>query len=274
MTSALLRRLVRLEARAGQALPAATGPILDRLRADPTQIFTRLGLEPDRWQTSLLYSDAPRMLLLCSRQAGKSQTAAAVALKTALLAPQSLILLLSPSLRQSGELFRDKFLPLYRRWTNACPARRETALELELANGSRIVSLPGTEQTIRGYSGVKLLVIDEASRVADALYCAVRPMVAVSHGRLVALSTPFGKRGWFHDEWHSTSSWERVRITAEECPRIPASFLAEERLALGPRWYRQEYECSFEETIDAVFSSEDIAAAFQHDGRPMFTRQP
>jgi hypothetical protein len=45
-----------------------------------------------------------------------------------------------------------------------------------------------------------MLVIDEASRVDDTLYLAVRPLLAVSGGRLVALSTPFGKRGWFHDE--------------------------------------------------------------------------
>src|SRR5207244_4416310 len=119
-------------------------------------------------------------------------------------------------------------------------------LRLELANGSRIVSLPGDEATVRGFSGVALLVIDEAARVNDALYYSVRPMLAVSQGRLVSLSTPFGKRGWFHDEWFGEGDWERVKITAEECPRIPATFLAEERRALGERWYKQEYLCSFE----------------------------
>ena len=70
------------------------------------------------------------------------------------------------------------------------PVVAESALRLELANGSRVVSLPGDEKNIRGYSGVTLLVIDEAARVADELYYAVRPMLAVSQGRLVALSTP------------------------------------------------------------------------------------
>ncbi|HZZ80266.1 MAG TPA: terminase family protein [Gemmataceae bacterium] len=127
------------------------------------------------------------------------------------------------------------------------PAVGETLHHLQLANGSRILSLPGTEKTVRGYSGVALLIIDEAARVDDALYRAVRPMLAVSKGRLIALSTPFGKRGWFHDAWHSEEPWQRLRITADECPRISASFLAEERRALGERWYRQEYLCSFED---------------------------
>src|SRR5208282_1075770 len=100
-----------------------------------------------------------------------------------------------------------------------------------LANGSRIVSLPGDEKNIRGFSGVALLVIDEAARVLDSLYCSVRPMLAVSRGRMVALSTPYGKRGWFHDEWHGAGEWQRVRITAPECPRITAEFLAEEKRA-------------------------------------------
>ncbi len=74
-------------------------------------------------------------------------------------------------------------------------------MTLRLENGSRIVSLPGTEGTVRGFSGVALLIVDEASRVDDALYHAVRPMLAVSHGKLVLLSTPWGKRGFFYREW-------------------------------------------------------------------------
>jgi len=113
-------------------------------------------------------------------------------------------------------------------------------------------------------------VIDEAARVDDALYVAVRPMLAVSGGRLIALSTPYGKRGWFHDEWHNEANWQRVRVTAEECPRITKEFLAEERRALGDRYYRQEYGCDFVETVDAVFSFEDIQAARSSDIEPLF----
>jgi hypothetical protein len=200
------------------------------------------------------------MLLLCCRQAGKSTTAAALSLRTALLEPASLTLLLSPSLRQSGELFR-KVVDLYRRLGGPVPVAQESALRLELANGSRVISLPGTEDTVRGYSGVGLLVVDEASRVPDPLYFAVRPMLAVSRGRLVALSTPFGRRGWFHDEWEGTNAWGRTCVTALECPRIGRDFLLEEERALGPRWFAQEYLCSFEETVDAVFSAADIRDA-------------
>jgi hypothetical protein len=218
------------------------------------------GLAPDRWQAAVLRSHAPRMMLNCSRQAGKSSVAAAVALLTALREAPALVLLLSPSLRQSEELYR-KTRGLYDALPCPVATARATGVELELANGSRVVSLPGTEGTIRGYSGVALLVVDEAARVSDALYCAVRPMLAVSQGRLLALSTPFGRRGWFYDEWTGGQGWERVRIPADQCPRIPREFLDQERRAIGDRWFRQEYGCEFQEMIGAVFSGADIEAA-------------
>src|SRR5262249_6770208 len=150
------------------------------------------------------------------------------------------------------------------------PAVRETALQLELANVSRVLSLPGTEGTVRGFSKVSLLIIDEAARVSDPLYYAVRPMLAVSRGRLVALSTPFGQRGWFHAEWTGAGDWERVRVTADQVPRITKEFLAEERRALGERFYAQEYMTSFESTIDAVFDYRDIQAALSDNVQPLF----
>jgi hypothetical protein len=227
-------------------------------------------MPPDPWQERLLRSSSSWLLLLCSRQAGKSLSASALALRTALAEAPALILLLSPTQRQSGELFRDKFLRLYQPWRQAVPPIRETALTLELANGSRVVSLPENEEGIRCYSGVNLLVIDEASRVSDALYKAVRPMLAVSRGRLIALSTPFGRRGWFFEEWTSSRRWERTCITARDCPRITPEFLAEERQALGERWFNQEYLCTWEDAVGAVFSQADIHRALADDVQPLF----
>jgi hypothetical protein len=254
-----------LEARLLRGRPAPT----DRFWAEPSRVLAEAGLPPDPWQADVLGSTAPRLLLLCTRRAGKSLTAAALALLTALVEAPATVLLLSPTQRQSGELSRDMFLRLYHALGRPVRARRETALTLELANGSRVLSLPGNEGGIRGYSDVALLVVDEASRVPDDLYAAVRPMLAVSRGRLLALSTPFGKRGWFFQEWTGTNAWERARVTAGQCPRIAADFLAEERRSLGEHWYRQEYLCSFEDVVDAVFAAADIQAALSDEVQPL-----
>ena len=208
-----------------------TRPNLIRLKSNPDGLMTAAGMTPDPWQQVVLRSASSRMLLLCSRQAGKSTIAAALAVFEALCRPRSLVLLLSPSERQSGEL-ATKVFGYYDALQQPVAARKRTELQLHLINGSRISALPENERTIRGYSGARLLVVDEASRVSDALYYSVRPMLAVSRGRLMAMTTPFGKRGWFHDEWQGPGTWERVKITAEECPRIPREFLAEERRAL------------------------------------------
>lgn len=168
-----------------------------------------------------------------------------MAILEAVLNPPALILLLSPTLRQSGELFRDKVKPIYNALGRPVKVTQDSALSMELANGSRIISLPGDEQNIRGYSGVRLLVIDEAARVEDDLYRSVRPMLAVSGGRLICMTTPFGKNGWFYHEWQGGGDWERVRIPASQCPRIPKEFLAEELRSMGEQWYAQEYGCEF-----------------------------
>jgi hypothetical protein len=248
------------------ALDAIAGDLA--LALDPALVFRSLGMTPDPWQAQLLRSNAARIMLLCHRQGGKSAVMGVLGACTALYEPQSLVLLLSPSLRQSTELFK-KCLDAYRAAGKPVPADAELKLTLELSNGSRIISLPGKEETIRGYSGARLILIDEAARVPDELYYSVRPMLAVSGGRLVALSTPFGKRGWFHTEWVGSGLWERYEVPATECPRITAEFLAEERRAMGV-WYDQEYLCQFLEPEGSLFRYEDIQSMFSDDIEPLF----
>lgn len=228
---------------------------------DPVIFARRAGIIPDPWQADVLRSSRKRLLLNCSRQSGKSTTTAVVGLHRAIYHPGSLVLLLSPSLRQSSELFRT-VSRLYSRTGATVPSTAETVLRLELGNGSRVLSLPASEATIRGYAGVSLLLIDEASRVPDDLYAAVRPMLATTNGRLIALSTPFGRRGWWSDAWHDGGPvWERVRVDATECPRISPAFLQEERESLGDFWYRQEFLCEFVDSDSQAFRSEDVESA-------------
>lgn len=231
---------------------------------DPVQLAGEAGLDPDPWQADFLRSDASRVLLNCCRQSGKSTMTAFLGVHTALYDPGSLVLMLSPSLRQSQEIFK-KASNLYQAVGQAAPKHSESALRLELQNGLRIVSLPGKEQTVRGFSGVRLLAIDEAARVPDELYYSVRPMLAVSKGRLVALSTPFGSRGWWYEAWRSEESWERYEVPATGCPRISREFLEEEQRTLGEWWFAQEYECKFLDAESQAFRREDVDRAFEEE---------
>ena len=167
------------------------------------------------------------MLLLCSRQLGKSTSTACVALNEAYLNDSALVLLVSPSERQSGELF-EKVSRFHKR-LRLIEATKELSLSIELVNGSRVCALPGSGDTIRGYSAPRLVVIDEASRVPDDVLSAVLPMLVSNNGRLSALSTPRGKIGFFYERWVSDDpAWLRINAKASQSPRISPEMLAEQ----------------------------------------------
>lgn len=211
---------------------------------DPSIILRARGIEPDPWQENLLRSTTDRLLLNCSRQVGKTTTIGTLALHQALVVPDRPVVLLAPCLRQSRELFQQ-VLAGHEAIDNPIDIKSRTKDRIDFGNGSRVLALPGREATIRGIGGVSLLVIDEAARVEDALYKSVRPMIAASNGKIISLSTPYGRRGWFHAEWTGPHPWTRISVPWTECPRIRPEFIAEETQSLGERWVRQEYGCEF-----------------------------
>jgi hypothetical protein len=224
----------------------------------------RLGFRPDSWQARLLRQDARQIALNVCRQGGKSTTVAALALHTALYQPASLILLVSPSQRQSRELFA-KATDFLRSLEPAETLEEDNRLSATLRNQSRIVSLPGDPKTIRGFSAPALVVEDEAAYVDDAVYASLRPMLAVSRGRLILMSTPAGRRGHYHEVWTAGEGWERIKITGTECPRILPSFLEQERNALGPLLFGQEYMGEFIEDAASMFDDALIEGMFADD---------
>ena len=232
-----------------------------KLALDPVLFAGQLGFNDlDDWQKKALTYKGDKLLLCCSRQAGKSTVSAIKAIHEIIFNPGSLVLLVSPSQRQSGELFKKcnellKALPIQIGRTE------DNKLSLTLENGSRIVSLPSTEATIRGYSGANLIIIDEASRVPDHLFFSITPMVSVSGGSLILLSTPAGKRGFFYENY-SSENWERLTVTAEDCPRISEQFLKDERKQIGDFYFKQEYECQFLEPEGSLFTLEQIEDCF------------
>jgi hypothetical protein len=118
-----------------------------------------------------------------------------------------------------------------------------------------------------------MMLVDEAARVNEDLYQAIRPMLAVSGGTLWMMSTPWGKRGFFYEAWaNGGEEWERVRVPATECPRIPKSFLAEQKRTMPDRWFRQEYLCEFVDGTTGVFDMDLVRKAVTTDVKPMVFR--
>jgi hypothetical protein len=229
----------------------------------------QLEFEPDAAQTRVLNSTGKRVLLNCTRQWGKSTTTAAKAVHQGMTVDGSLTLVVSPSARQSSEFLR-KAEEFVRRLKIKPKGDGDNDISILLPNRSRIVGLPGKEATVRGFSAVGLLLVDEASRVSNELYLSLRPMLAVSNGTLWLMSTPHGKAGFFWEAWENGGdTWERVRVPASECPRIQKSFLEEERRTMGEMWFRQEYECDFVDAVSGVFDRDVVENAVKGEIKPL-----
>jgi Terminase large subunit, T4likevirus-type, N-terminal len=239
---------------------------------DPSRILAWAGRTPDPWQVGFLRGRPARALLCCARQVGKSTTVAAAAVYEALYEPGAVVLMVAPAQRQSEELLR-KARELVLGLPPTMQAVHTSRTALTFANGSRIIALPGTAATIRGFSAVSLLLVDEAAHAdLNDLLVALQPMLAVSGGRLVALSTPNGRRGWFFQAWESKEEWQRIRIAASDCPRIPEEFLAEQQRQMTRAAFASEYLCEFVDAVDAVYAEADIAAALDPTLTPLFAQ--
>jgi Terminase large subunit, T4likevirus-type, N-terminal len=237
------------------------------------ELFERtIGAAPDAWQAQLLGSDAHQTLLSCSRQSGKSTGMAVLGVDTMLARRNALVIVTSGSIRQAAELLRT-MTQIHAAVDVGARCIARSATRIELANGSRAIALPTSAATIRGYSKAALVLCDEAAYQPDILYRSLRPMLAVSGGRIVLGSTPFGRRGFFYQEWSEGDDWQRISVPATDCPRIPPAFLEAERKSMGEAWYSQEYLNVFLENMFAVFSYESVMAALSDDVIPLSMRR-
>jgi hypothetical protein len=218
---------------------------------NPLQFAASVGFEqvvgaaPQQWQTRFIESRARRAILNCPRQSGKSTIAALKALHRAVYWPGSTILCISPTQRQSQELLRRVVSFLRQAGSQTIKLDAESLSMLELANGSRIISLPSSE-SIRGYTAA-LVIEDEAADVPDETYHAVLPMIAASHGDYVMMGTPKGRRGHFFQAWENGGdAWERYRIKADDVAHLDKGELSAQKRVLGTL-YAREYEGEFVE---------------------------
>ena len=229
--------------------------------SDPVRFCQeQLDFRPDDRQRQILTAKDRQIIICASRQWGKSTVTAAKAFHHAWFTPDTLVLVLSPCERQSAEFIR-KVETFARRFGIKPKGDGDNACSMILPNGTRIVGLPGTEATDRGFSAPTLILIDEAARVDDSLYYAVRPMLAASNGQMILMSTPMGQRGFFHKEWSGDDQdWLRVKVPATECPRITKELLARERKRLTDQFFRQEFLCEFQASEEALFNPDQVWA--------------
>lgn len=237
--------------------------LIEKIRGQPTRLEWARSVHPfklDPWQEKAFASPRKNVLLNVSRQIGKSTTAGTVGAYRSKYKPGALVLIFSPTMRQSFELF-DKTRPLV-----ADDAVEYNKHEATLANGSRIVCLPGSADTVRGFSRPDVVIVDEGAFVKEELYVAVQPMLATNpDAEFWVLSTGNGKVGFFYEQWTGVGDWERIEVWAKDCPRVSKEFLDNARKTMSRRAYEQEFECQFRDHVEQVFTEDMIEAAFSSD---------
>ena len=204
-----------------------------------------LDFHPDAFQTEILTETNSRIMVLGPRQTGKSTAAALRVIFEATKQDDTLILLASASGRQSGQIMEKarKMAHQLDLYIGPPPPKCDG---FSLANGSQIVSLPDNEQTIRGFSAPKLIIIDEAAFASPEALKALEPMLSVSAGTIMLLSTPNGQTGYFYDQWHAEPShWAKLKGTLEGCPRMKPEAIEMIRKSMAKEDFQQEFECKF-----------------------------
>ena len=241
--------------------PVATGTIID-WAADFFQF------NPDEVQRQIIEETSTRIMVLAPRQTGKSTAAAVRVLHTAVHNENATVLLASASGRQSGQILQK-----------ARQMARQMGLDLAgpppkcegftLANGSTVVALPDCEATIRGFSAPSLIVIDEAAFASDALFKALEPMLTVSNGTFMLLSTPNGQTGYFYEQWHLPESpWSKIFGTLDDCPRVNQDAIEGMRKSMPKADFEQEFECKFVASSGQFISVETFRKCLRDDFEP------
>lgn len=248
-------------------MPSATQQLI--WAASPAEFMRDLtGRDPYAWQVELLEGAARRRLANVSRQSGKTETACFAVAHQMLFRPtppDPSAVVVTHRLDFSAEFVRRVRFILQDSGVAPKPWPLSNVHRIELPNGGRLIALPATEAT-RGYAKPRLLVMDEAAQIPDAVFAALTPTQAAigAIARLWAISTPFGQRGWWWRVWErGGADWQRTRRQATEIPHITEDFLRVERINMGSELrFRSEYLCEFVGTESQVFPPELLARMF------------
>jgi hypothetical protein len=211
-------------------------------RIDPALwVRQELGIDPADWQQQFLR--APKgasIIALTARQVGKTTKSAWAIAHYILFTPGGLSVIACPSQRQSAEAVRrvrDFLIKV------GAEFRTDNVYALELKNGSRVLALPGSDDSIRGLTVDGWIVADEAARLTDDLIAALSPMRARRpQARFAMLSTAWSRTDPFWNVWADDDpSWIRLKATADTVTFFSEQFLGQQRRLLGEHDFQQEY---------------------------------
>jgi len=213
-----------------------------------------LDIKLDDWQKEYIMHKG-NTVVRAGRQSGKSFAESLRVALFALLNSKTSTLIIASVDRQSVELLEKIKAQIMGLAKNQIKGR-PTFHKIELKNGSKIMAEPAgqTGYGLRGFT-VDKLVADEAHYIPDAVFVAIRPMLATTGGTLDLLSTPRGNEGFFYDCFQS-DDFHKIHIMSKDCPRISDEFLEQEKKRMTKLEFCQEYEAEFLDSLMAFFTKD------------------
>ena len=228
-------------------------------------------MELDKWQKDVLACKG-NVVLRSGRQVGKSTVISIKAGEFACNNDKKTILVIASVERQAFLIFEKILDYIYNNYKHMIKRGKDrpTKSRIKLNNGSVIHALPTglSGYGIRGYT-IDLLIADEAAFIEEAVWSAVLPMLAVTGGDIILLSTPFGKGGYFFNCFQD-EAYTSFHISSEACARIPKEFLAQKRKEMSRLQYAQEFLGEFVDELRRFFSTELIQRCMQPYKIPAF----
>lgn len=215
----------------------------------------------DEWQQKVLDTQG-NICLRAGRQVGKSTIISIKAAEYAINNPKTITLIVASVERQAYLLFDKTLNYLYENYQKLIKkgSARPTKHQITLTNGSKIYSLPTglSGYGIRGYT-INLLIADEAAFIPEAVWTAITPMLAITKGKIILLSTPFGKdpTKYFY-RCFSDPNFTAFHVSSEDCPRKDVEYLEREKARLSKVQYAQEYLGEFVEELQQFFPTDLI----------------
>jgi phage FluMu gp28-like protein len=196
------------------------------------------------------------------------------ALWKAINVPGGTILIISPGLRQSRIPMQKIHSIIARHPILSSRIASENRDSLQFTNDSLIIALPNNPERIRGYDASDIY-LDEAAHFLndEPVMQVLKPMLISRKGTFTVVSTPFGKRGLFWEQYrdaiqrkdsdHDVKAYDFYPSTIN--PLVTQQDLARERENLTEMEFKQEYRGEFIEQVDVCFPLELIAGCVNSD---------
>lgn len=213
-------------------------------------------LKLDDWQQKVMDTKG-NICLRSGRQVGKSTVVSILAAEFAAHNPGKTVIIIANVQRAAIHLFLKIQSYLHDNYPKLIKKRMTLSYAL-LKNKAQIHCLPAgdTGEGVRGFT-VDLLIADEAAYIKETVWTAITPMLAVTRGKKILLSTPHGKQGYFY-RCFDDESYTSFHVSAEDCPRKDEKHLAQERKRMTKTQYATEYLGEFIDELRQFFPTDLI----------------